>query len=286
MDWNVLHLFNPFHQIMSEPVFTHIYSIHRSIRCWIEVWAEVSQWFAVRKPICFGMTSVFSGALGLFENAGKTLGKPRKPSKTHSLENHVHISDVNHFVKSRKEIILQFWTSKCTIQSTQNVKKPDLVKSFHSHLHWWSQFCSYIFAIAQKRQVFCSWCHRPICLRFRQQTSNGLRAGLIQRSERAFPRPELPVGQSQLKITGARRRWHYDASSAGPGRPGDFKMRSSILKSRMKFMWNFFKQILASGPIDHHRSTFIQPQLVHCSLLWHLHHPRPGPCRMRGAVGV
>jgi hypothetical protein len=192
----------------------------------------------------------------------KHFGKPRKPSKTHSLENHVHISDVNHFVKSRKEIILQFWTSKCTIQSTQNVKKRDLVKSFHSHLHWWSQFCSYIFAIAQKRQVFCSWCHRPICLRFRQQTSNGLRAGLIQRSERAFPRPELPVGQSQLKITGARRRWHYDASSAGPGRPGDFKMLSSILKSRMKFMWNFFKQILASGPIDHHRSTFIQPQFI------------------------
>ena len=277
----------PFHQIMSEPVFTPF--IDPSAAESPEVWAEVSQWFAAGKPsICFGiLTSVFMSlaALGLFENGGKTLGKPRKPSKTHSLENHVHISDVNHFVKSRKGIILQFWTSKCTIQSTQNVKKRDLVKSFHSHLHWWSQFCSYTyiyFCNCSKRQVFCSWCHRPICLRFRQQTSNGLRAGLIQRSERAFPRPELPVGQSQLKITGARRRWHYDASSAGPGRPGDFKMLSSILKSKMKFMWNFFKQILASGPIDHHGSTFIQPQLVHCSLLWHLHHPRPGPCRMRG----
>ena len=146
----------PFHQIMSEPVFTPF--IDPSAAESPEVWAEVSQWFAAGKPsICFGiLTSVFMSlaALGLFENGGKTLGKPRKPSKTHSLENHVHISDVNHFVKSRKGIILQFWTSKCTIQSTQNVKKRDLVKSFHSHLHWWSQFCSYtyiyIFAIAQK----------------------------------------------------------------------------------------------------------------------------------------
>ena len=230
-------------------------------------------------------------ALGFVtENGGKTLGKPTKTiPKTHSLEKNVHISDVNHFVKSRKEIILQFWTSKCTIQSTQNVKKRDLVKSFHSHLHWWSQFCSYIFAIPQKRQVFCSWCHRPICRMPKVSSTDKQRpARRVDTAEwtrfsqaRAASGPisaENYWGPKKMalwcfKCRTRSTRWLQDA----------FKY---LFQSRMKFMVKFRKkQILASGPIDHHRSTFIQPQLVHCSLLWHLHHPRPGPCRM-GALGV